>query len=155
MSLNFPEPFVCGINSKALTSSLSGDSSLLKLGSFSFGSPVSASTVSKPILEIEATEDNNKITTPMLSGSGKKIVYFGSLATSASTKISCGGFTAYYKTSRSGVFKFGSTKGGSKFALFPKIKTEYVNVDEQVIPPCHIRKIQAKNCDRICGRGRI
>ena len=41
------------------------------MGSLSFGSPVSASTVSKPIFDIKTTEDNTKITTPMLSVSGK------------------------------------------------------------------------------------
>ena len=33
---------------------------------------MSASTVSKPIFEIKATEERNKISTRMLSGSGKK-----------------------------------------------------------------------------------
>ena len=49
MSLNSPEPFGGGINSKAVTSSLSGEGSLLRVGSFSFGSPVSASASSNPI----------------------------------------------------------------------------------------------------------
>ena len=54
-----------------MTSSLSHDSYSLKVGSFSFGSLVSASSVSDPMFEINTTEDNKNITTPMLSGSGK------------------------------------------------------------------------------------
>ena len=57
MSLNPPEPFEGGIESKAVTSSLLGEVSLLKVGYFSFVSPVSASTVSKPIFDIKATEE--------------------------------------------------------------------------------------------------
>ena len=75
-----------------LTSSLPGESYLLKVGSFSFGSPVSASAVSKPIFEIKSTEDKTNISTPMLSGSVKNVLSFGSLATSASPKSSGGGF---------------------------------------------------------------
>ena len=56
------------IKSKAVTSSLSSDGSSLKVGSFSFGSPLSVSAVSKPILEIKATEYNTNISTPILSG---------------------------------------------------------------------------------------
>ena len=41
------------------------------MGSFLFGSPVSASAFSKPIFEIKATEDKTNISTPMLYGSGK------------------------------------------------------------------------------------
>ena len=74
------------------TTSLSGEGYLLKVGSFSFGSPVSASTVSKPIFEIKATEDKANIPTPMLYVSGKNVLYFGFLAASASQKICCGGF---------------------------------------------------------------
>ena len=47
------------------------ESSSLKVDSFSFGSPVSASAVSKPIFEIKATECKTNIYTPMLSESGK------------------------------------------------------------------------------------
>ena len=49
MSVNPPAPFVGGINSKAVNLSLSGEGYLLKVGSFSFGSSVSASTAGKPI----------------------------------------------------------------------------------------------------------
>ena len=42
-----------------------------KVGSFSLGSPVSDTPVSKPIFDIKATEDKTKISTIMLSGSGK------------------------------------------------------------------------------------
>ena len=49
MSLNAPALFGGGIDPKAVTSSLSGEGYPLEVGSFSFGSPVSASTVSKPI----------------------------------------------------------------------------------------------------------
>ena len=54
-----------------MTSSLSGEGYLLKVGSLSFGSPVSVSAVSKLIFEIKATADNTNISTPMLSISGK------------------------------------------------------------------------------------
>ena len=56
-----------------MNSSLSGDGYSLKVGSFSFGSPVGPSDVSKPIFEINVTEYNTKVSTPMLSVSGKNI----------------------------------------------------------------------------------
>ena len=99
----------------------------MQAGSLSFGSSVSDSAVSKPIFDIKATEENTKITTPILSGSVENALYLGSLAASASSKSSDGGFTDYSRTSGSGGFNFGSSKGGSKFATFPKIKTEYVS----------------------------
>ena len=61
MLLNFSETFGGGIKSKAVTSSLSGESYLLKVGSFSFVSPGSASSVSKPIFDIKSTKDKNKV----------------------------------------------------------------------------------------------
>ena len=61
---------------------------------------MNASTVSKPIFEIKATENNTKIITPMLSGSGKNFVSFGYLAASSPPKISGGGFANYSRTSR-------------------------------------------------------
>ena len=50
------------------------------------------------------------------------------MAVSASSKISGGGFTAYYSTSGPGAFKLVSPTGGSglSFDTFLKIKTEYV-----------------------------
>ena len=45
---------------------------MLKVGSLSFGSQVSASAVSNPIFDIKATEYKTKIYTPILSGSVKK-----------------------------------------------------------------------------------
>ena len=42
MSLNAPSQFGSWVNSKVVTSSLSGAGYLLKVGYFSFGSPVSA-----------------------------------------------------------------------------------------------------------------
>ena len=84
----------------------------MKVGSSSFGSPVSASVDGKPIFEIKATEDKTKISTPMLSASGKNYVSFGYLAASASSKSSGGGFAAYSSTSGSGGFKFGSLTRG-------------------------------------------
>ena len=86
MLLKALAPFEGGINSKALTSSLSGEGSLLKVGSFSFGSPVRASAVSKPIFDIKSTKDNTKISTPILSGPVKNAISFGSLDVSASPK---------------------------------------------------------------------
>ena len=41
--------------------------------------------------------------------------------------LSGGGFTSYSGTSGSGGFKFGSSKGGSEFAIFPGINTEHVS----------------------------
>ena len=107
MSLNDPIPFGGGIKFKAVPSSLSGEGSLLKLCSFSFSSPVSASAISKPIFEINTTKDKNNIPAPMFSGSGKNFLSFGYLAASASPKSSGGGFAAYSRTSGSGGFKFG------------------------------------------------
>ena len=71
MSFKPPTPFGGGINSKAVTSSSSGEGYSSKVGSLSFSSPVSASAVSKKIFDIKATEDKTNISTPMLSGSGK------------------------------------------------------------------------------------
>ena len=68
---------------------------------------MSASAVSNPVFEIKATEYKTNISTPMLSGSGKNAVSFGSLDASSSQKISGGGFAAYSNTIRSGGFKFG------------------------------------------------
>ena len=98
-----------------MTSSLSGEGYSLKVGSFSFGSPAIASAVSNQIFGIKATEDKNKIYTPMLSGSGKNVIFFGSLAASALPKISGGRFADYYSTSGSEGFMFGSSIGGSRF----------------------------------------
>ena len=72
----------------------------MEAGYLLFGSSVSASAVSKQILEAKATEDKTKISTPILSGSGKNIKSFGSLAASASPKRSGRGFTDYSSTSR-------------------------------------------------------
>ena len=107
MPLNPPASFGGGIKYKAITSSLSGEGYSLKVGSFSFGSTVSASAVSKPTFEIKATVYKTNISTHMLSGSVKSIVSFGSMAASASPKISGGGFATYSSTSGSGGFKFG------------------------------------------------
>ena len=52
---------------------------------------MSASAVSKPIFDINANEENTKITTPMLSGSDKKHISFCSHVASASLKSSGGG----------------------------------------------------------------
>ena len=127
-----------------MISSLSGEGYLLKVGSFSFGSPVSASAISKPIFEIKATEDNTNISTPMLSVSGKNDASFGSLAASASPKSNGGGFAAYSRTGGSGGFKFGSSKWGSGFKTLSKIKTEYVSVGCLVIFPRLLRARQAR-----------
>ena len=53
---------------------------------------MSASAVSKAIFEIKATEDNTKISIPMLSVSGKNVQSAGSLAASALLKSSGGRF---------------------------------------------------------------
>ena len=96
------------------------------MGSLSFGSTVSASSVSKPIFEINDTKDKTNISTPMLSGSGNNVVSFVPLSASTSPKSSGGRFAAYSSTIGSGVFKFGSSKGGSEFETFYEIKTEHV-----------------------------
>ena len=74
------------------TSSLPGEFSLLKVGSFSFGSPVSGYAVNKTIFDINSTEDNINISTPMLCGSVKNTLSFGSMAASDSPKSSGNGF---------------------------------------------------------------
>ena len=84
------------------------------MGYFLFGSLLSASSVSKLIFLIKANKDNTKISTPIFSGSGKNVVFFGSMAASASPKSSSSGIATYSRTSVSGGFKFGSTKGGSE-----------------------------------------
>ena len=78
----------------AVTSSLSGEGYSSNIVSFSFGSPVSASAVSKTIIDTKATEDKKKISMPTLSGSGKNNPPFGSLAAISSLKSSGGGFAA-------------------------------------------------------------
>ena len=102
MALKAPATFGGGINSKDVTSSISGEESLLKVGSISFGSPSSDSSVSIPIFEIKATEQKTNISTPMMYVSSKNAVSFGSLDASAPPKISGGGFANYYNTSGSG-----------------------------------------------------
>ena len=129
MSLKAPEPFGGGIKYKAVNLSSSGEGSSLRVGSLSFGSPVSASAVGKPIFYINATKYKTNISTHMLSGSGKNIAPFGSMAASASPKSSGGVFAAYSSTSGSGGFRFGSSKGGIEFDTFSKIKTEHVSVE--------------------------
>ena len=47
-------------------------------------------------------------------------------------------------TSGLGGFKFGSSKWGSEFETFPKIKTEHVSCELLVIVPCRLRVGQAK-----------
>ena len=50
------------------------------------------------MFEIKSTKYNQNISTPMLFGSGKNILSFGSMAASASSKTSSGGFAANYCT---------------------------------------------------------
>ena len=88
---------------------------------------MSSSNVSNPIFEIKANEYKTKIYTPMLSGSGKKNLSFGSMSASDSSKISGGRFAYYSSTSKSGVFKFGPSKGGSEFETLSKIRREHVS----------------------------
>ena len=90
---------------------------------------MSAYTVSKPIFEINNTEDKNNIYTPIFSGSGKNFISFGSMDASTSPKISGGEFSTYSSTSRSGGFKFGSSTGGSEFDTLPKINTYHDSVE--------------------------
>ena len=80
---------------------------------------MSASDVSKLIFEIKSTEDKTNIYTPMLSGSGKNVLSFGSLDASASPKSSGDGFIAYSSTRISGGFKFKLLKGRSEFETIP------------------------------------
>ena len=53
---------------------------------------MSASNGSKPIFVIKATEDKTNILTPMFYGSGKNVLYLGSLDASVSPKTRGGGF---------------------------------------------------------------
>ena len=71
----------------------------MKVGSLSFGPTLSGSAGSNSIFEIKATEYNNKSTTLILSGLGKKNLSFDSLAASTSPKISGDEFAAYSSTS--------------------------------------------------------
>ena len=66
------------------------------------------------------------------------------MAASASPKTIGVGFATYSSTSRPGGFKFGSSKGGSEFKTFTKINIEHVSGEWLVIPPSHLREIQAK-----------
>ena len=61
-----------------------------------------ASALRKPIFEIKATGEKTKISTLMLSGSGKNVLSFGSLDASAFPKRIGGEFSAYSSTSGSG-----------------------------------------------------
>ena len=92
----------------------------MNVGSFSFGSPVSASDVNKPIFEIKATEDNTNISTPMLSGSGKKVVSFGSMALNASPKISGGGLLIISAQGDQKVLSLDHQKGEMNLRHCPK-----------------------------------
>ena len=67
---------------------------------------MSNSAVGEPIFEITSTEDKTKMSTPMLSGLGKTVVFFGYLDASAFPESSCDGFTTYSGTSISGGFNF-------------------------------------------------
>ena len=79
------------------------------------------------MLDIKATEDKNKVSTPVLSGSGKNVLSFSSLAASALRKSSSGGLADYSSTSWSGGFKFGSSTGGSEFETLPETKIDHVS----------------------------
>ena len=54
---------------------------------------MSSADVSKPIFDIEATEDKTDISIPMLSGLVKNFLSFGFLDSRASPKSSGGGFS--------------------------------------------------------------
>ena len=129
MSLKDLSPFGGGIKSKAVTSSLPVEGSLLKVGSFSFCSPVIASAAIKPIFSIKATGYKNKIYTPICYVSGGNFLSFGYMSSSASSNRSGGEFTDYSSTSGSGGFDFRSSiwGGGFLFETYPKIKTEHVS----------------------------
>ena len=143
ISFKPPAPFGGGIKYKATNSSLSDEGSLLKVGSFSFCSTVSAYYVSKPMFDIKATEDKTNISTPMLSGSGKNILSYGSMAESASPKISGGGFASYSSTRVPGGFNFVSSKGGVNLRHCPK------SIPSMLVVSYWVRQ---KACDRRCGR---
>ena len=122
----------------------------MKVGSFSFGSPVSAPSVSNPIFDIKETEYKNNISIPIFYGSVKKNPSFGSMAASVFPKTSGGGFSAYYSTNRPRGFKFGSSTEVSEFETFTRINTKHVSGERLIISPCHLRARQEKNCDIIC-----
>ena len=90
---------------------------------------MNTSVGSKPIFDIKVTEENTKITTPMLYVSGKNFLSFGSLAAIASQKSSSGGLSAYSSTRGSGVQNFRLSTGGSEFETLSKVKTEHVSGD--------------------------
>ena len=66
---------------------------MIKVGSFSYGSTVSASAGINQNNYIKVTENKTNIFTPMLYGSGKNVLSFGYLDASASPKISGGGLS--------------------------------------------------------------
>ena len=72
------------------------------------------------MFEIKATEEKDKISTPMLSGSGKTVLFFGSLDASASPKISGGQFADSSRKIGSGSFSLYHQQGEVDFRHFPK-----------------------------------
>ena len=91
---------------------------------------MSASAFIKLIFDITATEEKNKISTPMLSGSGKNILSFVSLDASAFPKISGGWFAAYSSTNGSGGLNLDHQRGEVNLRHFPKSRQSMLVVSE-------------------------
>ena len=146
MLLNLPAPFLGGIKSKDFTSSLPGEGYLLKVGSFSFVSPVSASAVSKPIFEIKSTEDKSKIFTPMLSGSGKQIYHLVLWLWSPHQKTAVVGYLLIPEQVDRDVLSLVCQQGGVGYYLrhCPKSRQIMIVVQWLVISPCNLREKQLK-----------
>ena len=89
-----------------------------------------ASSLSRTIFEIKATVEKTKISTPMLSGSGKNILSFVSLDASAFPKISGGWFAAYYSTNGSGGLNLDHQRGEVNLRHFPKSRQSMLVVSE-------------------------
>ena len=89
-----------------------------------------SSALSKTIFEIKATEDKTNISTPMLSGSGKNAVSFGSLDASSSQKISGGGFAAYSSTGGSGGLNLDHQRGEVNLRHVPKSRQSMLVVSD-------------------------
>ena len=88
------------------------------------------SALSKTIFEIKATGENTNIYTPMLSGSGKNVLSFVSLVTSASPKSSGGGFAAYSSTGGSGGLNLDHQRGEVNLRHFPKSRQSMLVVSD-------------------------
>ena len=102
----------------------------MKVDSFSFGSPVSAYSGSKPIFEIKSTEDKTNISTPIFYGSAKNIVYFGYMAASASQKAAVVVLPLISAQEDQEVLSLDPQKGEVNLRHFPKSRQSMLVVSD-------------------------